>query len=205
MKLKTFRRHIVELGKTGFTFIYDELEAEEPVTWSYLLHTVTNPMNVNMVNEFVHVQATSKNGISDAYLLGSDELKTDTTSQFSLLPPIGCAPTTKETSRSIRTIGISLPLQASTKCIVCHYYPYPYQQNHSRQTVLLTATSERRQHQDGKLDHQGQRIFRGQTFVRCTFPKTQYDAAVTYDGDVTVVREDGYETTLRDKLPELEI
>ena len=44
-----------------------------------------------------------------------------------------------------------------------------------------------------------------QTFVRCTFPKTQYDAAVTYDGDVTVVREDGYETTLRDKLPELEI
>lgn len=46
VKLKTFRRHIVELGKTGFTFIYDELEAEEPVTWSYLLHTVTNPMNV---------------------------------------------------------------------------------------------------------------------------------------------------------------
>ena len=82
VKLKTFRRHIVELGKTGFTFIYDELEAEEPVTWSYLLHTVTNPMNVNMVNEFVHVQATSKNGISDAYLLGSDELKTDTTSHF---------------------------------------------------------------------------------------------------------------------------
>ena len=37
------------------------------------------------------------------------------------------------------------------------------------------------------------------------FPRPQYDAAVTYDGDVTVVREDGYETTLRDKLPELEI
>ena len=51
-------------GKNRFTFIYDELEAEEPVTWSYLLHTVTNPMNVNMVNGFVHVQATSKNGIS---------------------------------------------------------------------------------------------------------------------------------------------
>ena len=82
MKLKTFRRHIVELGKTGFTFIYDELEAEEPVTWSYLLHTVTNPMNVGREKDFVHVQATSKNGVSDAYLLGSDELKTDTTSQF---------------------------------------------------------------------------------------------------------------------------
>ena len=67
--LKTYRRHIVELGKTGLTFIYDELEAEQPVTWSYLLHTVTNPMNVDKSNpDWVHVQATNKEGISDAYL-----------------------------------------------------------------------------------------------------------------------------------------
>jgi hypothetical protein len=33
--VKTFRRHIVNLGKTGLIFIYDELVADEPVNWSY--------------------------------------------------------------------------------------------------------------------------------------------------------------------------
>lgn len=81
--LKTFRRHIVELGKTGLTFIYDELEANQPVTWSYLLHTVTNPMNVDKSNkQWIHVRATNKEGISDAYLFSTGVLKTDTTSQF---------------------------------------------------------------------------------------------------------------------------
>lgn len=66
--LKIFRRHIVTLGKSGYSFIYDELEADKPVTWSYLLHTVTNPMNVDKTKEYVHIQATSKDGVSDAYL-----------------------------------------------------------------------------------------------------------------------------------------
>lgn len=58
--LKTFRRHIVELGTSGLVFIYDELEADEPVTWSYLLHTVINPMTVKENQDYVHIQATNK-------------------------------------------------------------------------------------------------------------------------------------------------
>lgn len=70
----------MELGKTGLTFIYDRIGSEQPVTWSYLLHTVTNPMNVDKSNpDWVHVQATNKEGISDAYLFSTGVLKTDTT------------------------------------------------------------------------------------------------------------------------------
>ncbi len=41
-----FRRHIIQLGNTGVYVIYDELEGKEAVTWSYLLHTVELPMEM---------------------------------------------------------------------------------------------------------------------------------------------------------------
>ena len=84
--LKTFRRHIITLGSSGYTFIYDELEASEPVTWSYLLHTITNPMEMNKAKDYVHVRAVSKHGQSDAYIYAPGELKTDTTSRFFVEP-----------------------------------------------------------------------------------------------------------------------
>ena len=81
--MKTFRRHIVNLGKTGLIFIYDELVADEPVNWSYLLHTTENPMTVDQSNHrFVHIQATNRGGASDAYLFSTGTLQTDTTSRF---------------------------------------------------------------------------------------------------------------------------
>ena len=40
-------------------------------TIAYLLHTVTNPMNVDKTREYVHIRATSKDGASDAYLFSS--------------------------------------------------------------------------------------------------------------------------------------
>ena len=40
-------------------------------------------------------------------------------------------------------------------------------------------------------------------FIRST--KVGEDVNITYKGGATIVREDGYETTLTDKLPELEI
>lgn len=206
MKLKTFRRHIVELGKTGFTFIYDELEAEEPVTWSYLLHTVTNPMNVNMVNEFVHVQATSKNGISDAYLLGSDELKTDTTSQF-------FTPATNWLRADDKGNFKKYPnhwhfTATSGKHKVYRFVTIIH--THINKTTPDKPFSIPQRLKDGSIK-MGSWIIKanvsseGKPSFDVRFPRPQYDAAVTYDGDVTVVREDGYETTLRDKLPELEI
>lgn len=84
--LKTFRRHIITLGNSGYTFIYDELEAAEPVNWSYLLHTITNPMEMNNIKDCTHVRAVSKHGQSDAYIYASGELKTDTTSRFFVEP-----------------------------------------------------------------------------------------------------------------------
>lgn len=67
--LKMFRRHIVELGKSSYTLIYDELEAGEPVTWSYLLHTITQPMEVDESNKnYIHVKGAAKKGESEAYL-----------------------------------------------------------------------------------------------------------------------------------------
>ena len=205
--LKTFRRHIVELGKTGLTFIYDELEAAEPVTWSYLLHTVTNPMSVDKSNKnYVHVEGTSKNGVSDAFLFSTGTLKTDTTSQF-FVPAVNW-----------------LKADANGK-----FKPNP---NHWH----FTATSDKQQvyrfatvintHakikeggspaptpeilKDGRikigswlikvnLSAEGVPSF----FIRST--RKDDDVSINYKGQATIVREDGYETTLKDKLPELEI
>lgn len=206
VKLKTFRRHIVELGKTGFTFIYDELEAEEPVTWSYLLHTVTNPMNVNMVNEFVHVQATSKNGISDAYLLGSDELKTDTTSHF-------FTPATNWLRADDKGNFKKYPNHWHFTATSGKHKVYRFVtiiNTHINKTTPDKPFAVPQRLKDGSIK-MGSWIIKanvsseGKPSFDVRFPRPQYDAAVTYDGDVTVVREDGYETTLRDKLPELEI
>lgn len=110
---KTFRRHIVALGKTGLSFVYDELEADEPVTWDYLLHTVINPMTVTKGKNHVHIQATNKYGISDAYLFSSGELKTETTDQFLFRQSTGYRPTIKGNSKSIPIIGISKPVRTN--------------------------------------------------------------------------------------------
>ena len=80
--LEIFRRHVIVLGKSGYTFIYDELKAAQPVTWSYLLHTITNPMKIQKTSDHIHVQATSEDGISDAYLYASGPLKIDITHDF---------------------------------------------------------------------------------------------------------------------------
>ena len=200
--LKTFRRHTVALGKSGLMFIYDELEADKPVTWDYLLHTVIKPMSVTKKDKFVHIQATNKNGASDAYLFSSGALKTDTTNQF-FVPAVNW-----------------LRADANGK-----FAPYP---NHWH----FKATSEKKQiyrfatvintHAlnkpaadpqilpDGRIkigswiikvniSSEGTPSF----FIRST--RKGEDANITYKGGATIVREDGYETTLVDKLPELEI
>lgn len=200
--LKTFRRHTVALGKSGLMFIYDELEADKPVTWDYLLHTVIKPMSVTKKDKFVHIQATNKNGASDAYLFSSGALKTDTTSQF-FVPAVNW-----------------LRADANGK-----FAPYP---NHWH----FKATSEKKQiyrfatvintHAlnkpaadpqilpDGRIkigswiikvniSSEGTPSF----FIRST--RKGEDVNITYKGGATIVREDGYETTLVDKLPELEI
>lgn len=80
--VKTFRRHIVTLGNTGLAFIYDELEADKPITWSYLLHTVLQPMKENKEKDCIHIQANNGLGTSDAYLFTDKQLNVQMTDTF---------------------------------------------------------------------------------------------------------------------------
>lgn len=80
--LKRFRRHVVMLGKSGWAVVYDELEAEEPVEWHYLLHAVQEPLCFHAAGSEVHIRARNEGGQSDAYLYGCGTLRADTTSQF---------------------------------------------------------------------------------------------------------------------------
>lgn len=199
--LKTFRRHIVNLGKTGYIFIYDELEATEPVTWSYLLHTVAKPMEVDKPdNKFVHIQATNGGGASDAYLFSTGTLKTDTTSQF-FYPAINW-------------------LRADDKG---HFPPYPNHWHFTatsekskvyRFATIINTHASNRQAQAPEILSDG-RIKAGDWLISVNLKaegapsffirSTKDKVSATYKGKSTIIDEDGNETTLNDSLPELEI
>ena len=199
--VKTFRRHIVNLGKTGLIFIYDELVADEPVNWNYLLHTTANPMTVNKSdNRFVHIQATNRGGASDAYLFSSGALQTDTTSRFfypaenwlraddkgnfKKYPNHWHFTATSEKSQVYRFATI----------INTHALKYP-----AKDPEILS---------DGRIKVGGWLISVNlkpngapSFFIR----STKENVNITYKGEATIVSEDGYETVMRDELPELEI
>ena len=206
--LKTFRRHIVELGKTGLTFIYDELEAAEPVTWNYLLHTVTNPMSVDKTNkDYVHIEGTSKNGVSDAYLFSSGTLKTDTTSQF-FSPAVNWLKadangkfksypnhwhfTATSDKQKVYRFGTIINTHAKVKE---GGKPAATPQVQKDGSIKIGSWNIKM-----NVSSEGEPWFT----VRCT--RKDYDASVSYrNGGATIIREDGYETNLKDKMPELEI
>ena len=81
-KLDCFRRHIVQLGRTGLFVVYDELVAKEPVKWSYLLHTIEQPMEVTTANDGLRIAGkNNSDGVSVANLFSSQEMtyaQTDT-------------------------------------------------------------------------------------------------------------------------------
>lgn len=85
-RLLSYRRHIVNLGNDGLMMIYDELEADRPVEWSYLLHTVLKPMETDGDDSRIHITARNSKGASDAWLSGSGMLSADTTSRFFVAP-----------------------------------------------------------------------------------------------------------------------
>lgn len=200
--LKTFRRHTVALGKSGLVFIYDELEADEPVTWDYLLHTVINPMSVTKKDKFVHIQATNKNGASDAYLFSSGVLKTDTTSRF-FEPAVNWL--RADANGKFPSYPNHWHFKASSE----------KQQTYRFATIINTHLLARPAADpeilsDGRIkvgswiirvnvSAEGTPMF----FIRST--RKGEDVNITYKGGATIVREDGYETTLVDKFPELEI
>ena len=87
-KVNLFRRHIIQLGKSGMFVIYDELEGKEPVKWSYLLHTVELPMEMKESSEEVTVTGKNKaGGISVAHLFSSAK------TEQAMVDTFFCAPT----------------------------------------------------------------------------------------------------------------
>lgn len=81
-KLDFFRRHIVQLGRSGLFIVYDELVGLEPVKWNYLLHTSELPMEVAEEQDGWRVVGKNKaGGVSVAHLFSSQEMtyaQTDT-------------------------------------------------------------------------------------------------------------------------------
>ncbi len=80
--LKIFRRHIVGLGSAQLIFIYDELEADTLVTWSYMLHSLKKKMKIEHKKGYLLITGQNNTGVSKAYLLASDTLATNQTNRF---------------------------------------------------------------------------------------------------------------------------
>ena len=80
--LKTFRRHLVDLGYDGLVFIYDELEAERPVEWHYRLHSIARPLGLATSPDMVRVSAFNGKGVSDAYIFSHTPLDCEVTDTF---------------------------------------------------------------------------------------------------------------------------
>lgn len=86
-KLDLFRRHIVQLGRTGLFVVYDELEAAEPVEWNYLLHTVELPMEISGKGNALRIAGKNKaGGVSVAHLYASGEMTYTQTDTFFVAP-----------------------------------------------------------------------------------------------------------------------
>lgn len=79
-KLNMFRRHVIQLGNTGVVVLYDELEGKEPVTWSYLLHTTSRPMEVSeqpgkaTSGKITVTGRNTADGVSVAHLFCSEKM-----------------------------------------------------------------------------------------------------------------------------------
>lgn len=203
--LTTFRRHIVNLGKSGYIFIYDELEASEPADYTFMLHTVNKPMTVDKSNsKFVHVQGISgRGGASDAYIFSSGTLETDTTSQFFVPANNWLRADAKGNFEKYPNHWHFTAKSEKSKVyrfatlINTHAAKYP-----AKDPEILS---------DGRIKVPGWIISVNVSsdgnpffYIRSTVKGEDVSIGYKHKG-ATIVREDGYETTLNDKIPELEI
>lgn len=198
-KLKIFRRHIVQLGGADLLFVYDELEASEPVVWNYLLHTVEDSMQVHSDGKVIHVKATNQQGASDAYIFAPEKLDVQQTDQF-FVPAVNW-------------------LRADDKG---HFAPYPnhwhFTATSSKQSVYRYATVIRTHHKKEvvsaphwidentiEVDDWVIRVnINGTGVPSFSVRNKKGDVSLEYN-DVTTVTENGKTTVLKDQLPDLEI
>ena len=195
------------MGKSGYSFIYDELEAAEPVTWSYLLHTVTNPMSVDKAKEYVHIQATSKDGVSDAYLFSAGTLKTDTTDRF-FVPAVNWL--RADEKGNFKPYPNHWHFTAtSEKQKVYRFATIVY--THAKADNTESAQTAPRKLKDGSIQVGDWNIranisTAGKPSFEVKNTRKGYNASVSYkDYGATVIHDNGKKTTLKDEIPELEI
>lgn len=163
-------------------------------------------MTVAKNGNYVHIEGTSKNGVSDAFLFASGELKTDTTNQF-FVPAVNWLRADAkgkfkpyDNHWHFTATSHKAKVYRFATVINTHVKPKEGAKPAPKPQVL----------KDGRikigswiikvnLSSEGRPMF----FIRST--RKDDNVSITYRGAETVVMEDGYETTLKDKVPELEI
>ncbi len=198
--VKTFRRHIVALGKSGLIFIYDELEADTAVAWSFLLHSVLKPMSMDEGNGCVHVQATNGLGVSDAWIYSPTKVKTDMTDQF-FSPAVNWLKA--DDNGHFKAYPNHWHFTATSPKSI-HYHFATIIDTHSiKQTAQQPKGTETGKMTVGNwqieccLSQDGKSMFH----IRNTIDGTEID----FRGEETTIKDNGKTTVLVDKLPKLEI
>lgn len=108
-KLSFFRRHVIQLGATGLFVLYDELEGKEPVTWSYLLHTTEQPMEVSRpanreniaANSLIITGRNAADGRSVAHLFCSEPMQEAVVDTF-FSPPTNWKNVTNKQGKTVQ-------------------------------------------------------------------------------------------------------
>lgn len=199
----TYRRHIVNMGKTGLIFIYDELEADSAITWSYLLHSVLKPLGVDEARDYVHIEATNDYGASDAYLFAPTRLRTDVTDQF-FYPAVNWLKA--DAKGTFKPYPNHWHFTATSPASQCYHFATVIDTHALKDKAR--APKVKKGGKDCELTVGSWRVaFRlspeGKGMFHLT--DTSTGAEIMYKGEETTVKEDGRTSVLTDQLPQLEI
>lgn len=100
-KTDLYRRHVIQLGKSGLYVVYDELQGKEPVAWGYMLHTTVNPMEIKEEANEVTVQGMNEEGVSVAHLFCSEKTTQTVTDEF-FCPPANWKNETDKKGKTVK-------------------------------------------------------------------------------------------------------
>lgn len=199
--VKTFRRHMINLGNSGWVFIYDELEADSAIHWDYTLHAVKQPIVFDDTNDkYVHVTATAKTGSSDAYIFSSGALACDTTSLFRV-PAVNWLK--GDANGKFKPNPNHYHFKASSGDSKVYRFATVINTHGKKREAVAPVIAP-----DGRikiprwnikvnLDPDSKPMF--------VVKHNQDNTSIVYKGGETIITEDGKETVLKDELPQLEI
>ncbi len=198
--VKTFRRHIVDLGSTGWILVYDELEADKPVEWQYLLHSIAGPVDFAKAKDHVHVSTVNKTAAGDAYLYSTGALACDTTSRF-FVPADNWLK--GDANGKFKKNPDDHHFTARTAPAPVYRFAALVNSH-----AAADASSAPKRLKDGSFRAAGWTVTANLSADgRPAFSAVSPDGNVSirYDGEETTVTEDGHTTVLRDQVPDLEI